>query len=106
MVRGLCPRDLHTWGCGGEARTVGNAAKIGQAEHLRLTQPGSHPAEGASRTPPPTAGARHTLRDAMKRVLFQYAYQWCAGCAREILYVGRRTRDGRAVCIVVKIGHA
>ena len=34
---------------------MGGAAKIGQAEHLRLTQLGSHPAEGASRTPPPTA---------------------------------------------------
>ena len=62
---------------------------------------------GASRTPPLTGNsetkvAAYRATDAIPPRLTK----WCAGCARGISYVGRRTRDGRAVCIVIKIGHA
>ena len=35
---------------------MGDAGAVGQAERMRLTKPGRCPEEGASRTPPPTAG--------------------------------------------------
>ena len=67
---------------------MGDAGKIGQAEQMRLTHPGNNPTQGASRTPPPTVVARHTLRDVMQVVCLPRASQMCAGCARGIAYVG------------------
>ena len=87
-------------------RTVGDAGAVGQAKPLRLTQPRHSSEHGASRTPPPTVGARHTLRHMARRMRFLRASQWCAGCARGIGCVGRWTRGRRTVCLVVKIGRA
>ena len=42
MVRGLCPRDWMRWAVDVRRRAVGNVVKIGQAEQMRLTQPGGH----------------------------------------------------------------
>ena len=52
-------------------------------------RPDKRPAQGASRTPPTRVGARRTLRDVRQRMWLPHAYKWCAGCAREIAYVGR-----------------
>ena len=87
-------------------RAVGNAGAVGQAGRMRLTHPGNHPTQGASGTPPPTVGAIHTLRHKTRRVRLPHASKWCAGCAREIAYVGQWTEGWRAVCIVGKIGQA
>ena len=57
-------------------------------------RPDKRPAQGASRTPPTTVGARHTLRDVRQQMWLPHAYKWCAGCARGIKYVGRWTEAG------------
>ena len=87
-------------------RTEGDVGKIGQAKRMRLTRPGNHPTEGASRTPPPTVGAIHTLRHKTRRVRLPHASKWCAGCAREIAYAGLWTRDGRTGGDADAIGQA
>ena len=56
MVRGLCPRDWIRWVADARRTHRGDAGAVGHAERMRLTHPGNHPAQGASRTPPPTAG--------------------------------------------------
>ncbi len=60
----------------------------------RATDVVHYPAEGSSRTPPPT-GWRETKAAAYDTAgAVPDAYQWCAGCARGIGYVGRRTEAG------------
>ena len=61
---------------------------------------------GASRTPPPTGGCVTMLAGCDARGALPHTYQWCAGCAREISFVGRWTRGWRAVGDVGKIGQA
>ena len=89
-----CARDIAFVGWRTrDGRTVGDAGAVGQARRLRLARPGNHPTEGASRTPPPTVGAKRALRRVRQRMQFPHASQWCAGCARGIAYVGGGRRQ-------------
>ena len=84
-----CARDIAFVGWRTrDGRTVGDAGAVGQARRLRLARPGNHPTEGASRTPPPTVGAKRALRHMTRRVRFLTLHKWCAGCARGIGCVG------------------
>ena len=101
------PATLHTLGDGRRRihRGKRGCCRSGRTGAFNPTRQ-SH-SRGAPRTVHPTGNsetnvAAYRATDAIPPRLTK----WCAGCARGISYVGRRTRDGRAVCIVIKIGHA
>ena len=72
------------WTRGG--RTVGGVGALGHAQRLHPTYPGGHTAQGASRTPPPTVGARHTPRRIWQCVRFVRATQMVRGrCPRDCI---------------------
>ena len=102
-----CARGI---GCVGRRtrgrRTVGDVGAAGQAQRLRLTQPGNPANAGRRGRRPLRAGARRRLRHSTRRMRFPHASKWCAGCARGIAYVGQRTQGGRTEGDAVKIGQA
>ena len=105
-VRGLCPRYYIRWTVEVTVRTVGNVGAIGHAGHPRQRCPGN-PATAAHRGRCALrAVAKRPLRHMTQCMRFPRAYQWCAGCARGIAYVGLWARGRRTVENVGRIGHA
>ena len=68
MVRGLCPRNRIRWAVNRCGCTVGNVGKIGHAERVQQTHPGSNPTAGRRGRRPFRASAKRRYQHRGKRM--------------------------------------